>query len=193
LIVSGFVGGMRERRHREKLAAPITQRHRLDHAKAAPVAQRPGASDRKRRGRHRAKPLHAPLHPPAIVRARNDLLPRVAPLRERDRPDHIEIEHLRDELLRRRRIDLRQSRRDSLCDRQFRERARASEHAVGGRVDHFRLGPQHELREPGRDRRRELARQNGQHIVGRESEQPQQSDDATLRVVQPCVQGLLRP
>ena len=46
--------------------------------------------------RHEA--LHAPFDPSTVVRARDHLLAGVAAFVEGDRTQHIEIEHLRDEL-----------------------------------------------------------------------------------------------
>ena len=87
---------------------------RVDHLESAAIIEPSGGAGRKQR-RARNKALHAALDAPAVVRAGDDLLARIAALVKGDRTERIEIQHLRDEFFGGRRVDLRHAVGDIKC------------------------------------------------------------------------------
>src|SRR5205814_7275592 len=61
-----------------------------------------------------ARVHHAALHLPAVLRARDDLLPRIAAFAEVDAAERLEVDHLRHELVLRRARDQRPAGADLL-------------------------------------------------------------------------------
>ena len=96
----------RERGDRQELAAAVGQLHGAHHLECAPVGELAGSAGPERLRRARDEALQTPLEAAAEVRACDHLLSRVAAFVEGDAAEHIEVEHLRDELLRGCRIHL---------------------------------------------------------------------------------------
>src|SRR6202041_4018196 len=95
--LAAFIGLLRTARQRcdgQELAAPVRVLHRLHDAKATSIIESAGVAARQSQRRVAQEALHAALDAAAVVRARNDFLPGVAALGERDGVDAVQIEHL---------------------------------------------------------------------------------------------------